>query len=188
VRRIIVDNGSKHIRELVRLCGPSVSQVVSPSQLSHVNDQPGTLYVLSGGHHKPVLGNDDYYRAELDLIEEAKHPIVGVCLGFELIAYAAGSTLVRLDRGQKGIVEVFPTPEGTELLGPYSLSLSVGHRWAVTEPPPGYVTLATSQTGIEAIGNLSKRIVGFQFHPEYAPEGTDANGVFERLVDRLSRT
>jgi GMP synthase-like glutamine amidotransferase len=187
MRRIIVDNGTKHIKELVVLCGPGDSLVVKPSQLIDVEDEPGTIYILSGSHTRPVIGNEDYYQTELDLIAEAKHPIVGICLGFELIAYQAGARLVRMERQEEGAVQVFPTPEGADLLGPYTLSLAEGHRWAVQEPPPGYLALARSSTGIEAIGNLSKRIVGFQFHPEHAVGDTNTADVFARLLDRLAR-
>jgi GMP synthase-like glutamine amidotransferase len=116
---LIVDNGSSHLQELVQLCGPERTTVLPVSQLNTAPRPPDAVYILSGRHQHhepgqrhPVVGNDDFYRPELELIASGHYPIIGVCLGFELIAHQAGAELVKIDQPEAGIVDIFPTPEG----------------------------------------------------------------------------
>jgi GMP synthase-like glutamine amidotransferase len=193
VHCVIVDNGSSHLRELVQLCGPGRSTVVPVEQLAEFEPPVDCLFVLSGRHQHhaqgdrhPVAGNDAFYRPELKLIGAAKHPIVGVCLGFELIAHQAGARLVQISHPETGTVDIFPTPEGANWFPPHQLKVAEGHRWVVQAPPQGYIPLAYSKDGIEAIANLSRRIVGFQFHPEHNVDNTDGAEVFQSVVERIS--
>jgi GMP synthase-like glutamine amidotransferase len=183
---IVVDNGSTHLRELVRLCGSERTQVVSAGALAHTQLPSDAVVVLSGSHERAVLSSLKYYAPELDLIAAATHPIIGICLGFELIAYAAGAELVRLNRPAQGIIEVFPTPEGENWFPAHQIPVAEGHRWVVKEPPPGYLALATSTDGIEAIGNLTRRIIGFQFHPEHSVSQTNGGAVFMNVLRRIT--
>lgn len=192
MRFIIVDNGSSHLQELVQLCGAGKSTVVPVADLPRFSAPPDALYVLSGRHRHhaegqrhPVQGSDDYYGPELDLIAAAERPIVGVCLGFELIAHQAGAKLIKIDHPEVGVVDIFPTPEGANWFPAHQLKVAEGHRWVVEEAPPGYVTVATSKDGIEAIANLSRRIVGFQFHPEHQIDQTDGAEVFQKVIERI---
>lgn len=194
MRCIIVDNDSSHLPELLQLCGPERTIILPVSELSTSPRPADAIYVLSGRHQHhapgsrhPVLGNDDFYRPELQLIESGRHPVIGICLGFELIAHQAGAELVKSDRPESGLVDIFPTPEGTNWFPPHQLlKVAEGHRWVVREAPPGYVALAVSKDGIEAIANLSRRIVGFQFHPEHQVDETDGAQVFQRVIERIS--
>jgi GMP synthase-like glutamine amidotransferase len=192
VRCIIVDNGSSHLQELLELCGRDRSNVVPLLQLAGLKPPADALFVLSGRHQHhpmgqrhPVLDNDDFYRPELDLIASAKHPIIGVCLGFELIAHQAGAKLRKVDQSESGVVDIYPTPEGTNWFTARRLKVAEGHRWVVEEPPPAYIPLAYSKDGIEAMANLSRRIVGFQFHPEHLTDETDGAAVFKRVIERI---
>jgi len=190
---IIVDNESAHLSELVRLCGPERCTLVSVADLTNLPRPADAVYILSGRHQQhapgrrhPVVGNDDYYRPEIELIASGRHPIIGICFGFELIAHAAGAELVKIDHAESGEVEIFPTPEGSNWFPPHQLKVSEGHRWVVRDAPPGYVSLATSKDGIEAIANLSRRIVGFQFHPEAATGPSDGVQVFHNVLARIT--
>ena len=183
---LIIDNGSSHLGELVRLCGVSRSTVVPVDGISRYKPGQKDIFVLSGSHIRGVIGNEDYFKPELDLIATTPSPIIGVCLGFELIAYAAGARLERIPRPESGLVEVFPTEEGQNWFPHHQIKVSEAHRWVVKDVPPGYLSLAKSHDGVEAMANLSRRIVGLQFHPEHIAEGSEGARVFSQVVDRIA--
>ena len=182
----IIDNGSIHLKELVQLCGREQSHVVPVDGITKLDPPADGVFVLSGSSRRGVIGHEHYYRPELALIAGATIPLVGVCLGFELIAHQAGAELIKVDPPESGLIEIFPTPEGTNWLPRHELKVSEAHRWVVADPPPGYVSLATSKDGIEAIANLSRRIVGFQFHPEWASGSHDGGRIFKTVLERIT--
>lgn len=182
---IVVDNGTIHLSVLKKLCRRPAS-VVTPQALDLSELTPDTVVILSGSHTHSVSGSMNYYAKELELIERTPCAIIGICLGFELIAYQAGGTLERLPYKEKGVVEVFPTPEGLNWFEAYHIPVAEGHRWILRDTPPGYIELASSTDGVEAIGNLTKRIVGFQFHPEYHTRITNGAAVFHRVLERIT--
>ena len=191
---VIVDNGTSHLQELAELCGSKDSTVVPVAGLTEFQAPPDALFVLSGRHQHhspgdrhPVVDNDQFYRPELDLIAAGEYPIVGVCLGYELIAHQAGAKLVKVQQPESGIVDIYATPEGANWFPGHQLKVAEGHRWVIQEPPPAYIPLAYSKDGIEAIANLSRRIVGFQFHPEHLADETDGAAVFRAVLDRIGR-
>ncbi len=182
---VVVDNGTMHLSLLKRLCGQPVT-VTSPAALDARKFSPDSLVVLSGSHMRAVIGSEEYFAKELELIDLAPCPIIGVCLGFELIAYQAGGRLERLPHQEKGVVEVFPTPEGLNWFEAYHIPVAEGHRWVLREAPAGHVELASSTDGIEAIANPTKRIVGFQFHPEFRGRITNGAAVFRHVLERIT--
>ncbi len=183
---VIVDNGSHHIRELVELCSTEIVRSIPRADLGSAKFAPHEIIILSGGHSRPVVGNEEYFRHELNLLASATNPVLGICLGFELIAHHAGAELIKAAERISGTVEVFPTPEGSNWFGESYLRLAEGHFWVVKDAPAGFMTLATSSDGIEAIANLDHRIVGFQFHPEHLTSSPAGSRVFKRALRRLA--
>jgi GMP synthase-like glutamine amidotransferase len=188
---IIIDNGSSHIQQLKDLCGQG-SRVIGIDQIPQTQTAPSSLVVLSGRHNHhapgmrhPVSTDPGYYQAELDLIDHHLGPILGICLGFELIAYHAGAELVLLDRLENGTVEIHPTPQGEAWLGQGPLWVSEGHRWALKQSPQNYLVLAESRDGIEGIAHAAKPVVGLQFHAELNPAGSNGEAIFARVLKRL---
>lgn len=180
----IVDNGTIHLDQLQRLCGDG-AVVVTPEHIRGQDFSPTDVVVLSGSHTRPVAGNLDYFAEELALIDNAPCAIIGVCLGFELIVAAAGGELEQMDHKTVGVVDVAPTPEGLNWFGDYQIPVAEGHRWILRFAPTGYVELARSTDGVEAIANLDRRIVGFQFHPEFHTRLTLGGQAFRQALARL---
>src|SRR5664280_136023 len=127
----IVDNGTRHIRELVDLCATETVRVIPRAELGSAEFAPHEIIILSGGHDRPVVGNEDYFRHELDLLASATNPVLGICLGFELIAHHSGAELIKVAERISGTVEVFPTPEGSNWFGESYVRLAEGHFWVV---------------------------------------------------------
>ncbi len=106
-------------------------------------------------------------RTALRTALERKLPILGICLGAELLAEAAGG-VVRPCRPEYGYCRVTLDPAASTdplLHGlPRELQAFQAHGFAF-ELPPGAVPLARSEHSLQAF-RLAGRAWGLQFHPE----------------------
>ncbi len=96
MKTLIVDNGSTLLEKLVKL-SPGTEEVVDYENIpDDIRDY--SLIILSGSSQFPVVGHEQSLQAEIQLIINAKIPIVGICFGHELIAHAFGAELVHLEK------------------------------------------------------------------------------------------
>ncbi|MFJ4715907.1 type 1 glutamine amidotransferase [Streptomyces sp. NPDC088785] len=140
---------------------------------------PATL----GGRPLLVLGGDylpdddaraPWLPATRRLVAQALDdgsPLLGICLGGQLLAQVAGGT-VRAEHGtpEYGSVSVRLRPEATadpllHGLGPVVPAIE-RHVDAITELPPGAVWLASSDACPYQAFRVGERAWGVQFHPE----------------------
>ncbi len=123
--------------------------------------------ILSGGPAS-VYG-DQAPRAHPDLLE-AGLPVLGICYGHQLLAHALGGRVLRADHPEYGGAEMEVVAAEGVLAGfPAHTPVWMSHGDLVLEPPPGFATLArTDSTPVTVMGSPTRRIYGVQFHPEVA--------------------
>jgi GMP synthase-like glutamine amidotransferase len=160
--------------------------------------------VVLGGSANVEEGHR-YLRDEIAYLAGAGVPVLGVCLGSQLLAAATGGKVVRATRPEIGWFEVELTPEGLDdpLLGalPPRFTAYQWHSYAF-EVPPGATELARSEVCPQAF-RAGERSWGVQFHPEVTAEvledwfadfrsdgdavrlGFDPDGARAELADRL---
>lgn len=125
----------------------------------------------------PMSVNDDlpYLRREMDLIAEAagrNQPVLGVCLGAQLIARASGARVYRNPRKEIGWFDIRLTAAGAAdpLFAGFRETETVFHWHGETfDLPAGAAWLARSERCLHQAFRLGDSIYGLQFHLEATP-------------------
>ena len=106
---------------------------------------------------------------------EAGNPVLGVCYGHQLLAYALGGSVEDHPEGREmGTLEVCLSGQarGDALLGdhPARFLAHLTHRQSVTKLPPGAVLLGKSTHEPHQAFRVGACAWGVQFHPEFNEE------------------
>jgi GMP synthase (glutamine-hydrolysing) len=132
----------------------------------------GAAIVFGGEAHADEEDTYPWLRPEkevLQLLLELGTPLLGVCLGSQLVAGAAGAVVRRAARPEIGWNEIELTPEGLAdpVLG-FLPEAFEGFGWHHYEwlLPPGGVALARSSLCLQAFRLEHRPVWGVQFHPE----------------------
>lgn len=134
----------------------------------------------------PMSVNDEaslpWLKEEKQFIREAIHaglPVLGICLGAQLIASALGATVRPNAHPEIGWFDIESTVTGTAAIAPdlfrFPATLSVFHWHGETfDIPPGATRLARSAACENQAFQLGPRVLGLQFHLETTPESAAA--------------
>jgi GMP synthase (glutamine-hydrolysing) len=154
-------------------------------------DEVDGLLSLGGDQSVRDIARDPMLTAEAALLREAveaRVPVLGVCLGAQLLAHTLGGSVARLPKRMVAWtpITVLEAAEGDPVVGALPAGARALH-WNEDgfEPPPGAVELlARVGAGAEAF-RYGDRAWGVQFHPEVHPEGlegwyVDATGELEQ--------
>jgi len=128
-------------------------------------------------------------------------PVLGVCLGAQLLASALGATVSTAEDPEIGVGEVTLVDEGPAdpVLGPEGESLPVVHWHSDTFAiPDGAVRLAASERCENQAFRYGDRVYGLQFHVEVddevaagwrpdLPAGVSLDGPDRRAVEETGR-
>jgi GMP synthase (glutamine-hydrolysing) len=134
--------------------------------------------VLSGGPDIDDVGNCADY-LDLDV------PVLGICLGMQVVADELGGEVGPGDYGGYADVTVEITDEGDPVVGSLAPETRVwaSHADEVKEVPEGFVRTATSDVcGVEAMADPDRGHYGVQWHPEVA-HTEEGEEVFENFRD-----
>jgi GMP synthase (glutamine-hydrolysing) len=124
--------------------------------------------ILSGGKgspYEPLNLTADYVA-----LMNFEVPILGICLGYEIIAVAYMGRIKRMDKYQQKLQSVRIIKKDDLIfqgLDSDVVMLRKQHQYQVSKMPPDFIKLADSDIcELEIIRHKEKPIYGFQSHPE----------------------
>jgi GMP synthase-like glutamine amidotransferase len=153
-------------------------------------DQAGLdLIIVMGG---PMSVNDEasypWLKAEKKFVRDAIHrelPVIGICLGAQLIASALGARVYPNSEKEIGWFEIESTPNGGDVYR-FPEKITVFHWHGETfDLPAGATRLAKSAACANQAFQVGERVIGLQFHLETTPESLDSilNNCRHELVE-----
>ena len=133
------------------------------------------IVAFGGDQSVRDIAADPLLQAEAELLGEAVArgvPVLGVCLGAQLLAHTLGGSVARLPRRMVAWAPIEPLPaaEGDPVLGALPAG-SMALHWNEDgfEPPPGAVELLRRPRGTGEGFRYGDSAWGVQFHPEVDP-------------------
>jgi para-aminobenzoate synthetase len=187
MRTLIIDNKTLLLPELKALLvqvGIENTDLISVEKANFESSETYDLVVLTGATGLSVPKHPDIYKEEFKIIRERTKPLLGICAGFQAIAYTYGCTLHHRKESVLGIVDVEVLQPDPIFKGKTNFKVFESHKYFVSETTPELMQLAKSQYNIEVIKHIAKPTYGFQFHPEAIDPQNEGTGIFKAFVEQ----
>lgn len=183
---LIVDNGTNYKTELEELFSDHEITTLPLNSNINTTDQYD-LVVLSGGHIFNLQENPNVYAREMEIIKSSTTPILGICLGSEIITLAFDGQISTTDHYERGVLPiniVCDDPIFSNITSPFEVYEN--HKNIISKLPDDMTPLATSVDGIEIFKHKTKLIYGMQFHPEMFKEIGIKNTLISNLLNIIN--
>jgi len=187
-RAVLVDYGVK--RSLLRALtdrGLAITVLPPDATAADIRSHPADLLVLS-----PGPGDPSRMAPQIGVVAELAQaalaggpPILGICLGHQLLALATGAGTRRLAVGHHGGNHaVLESVTGRVDIGAHNHEVEVGDDPALAAAGYRVSHRDLNDGTVEGLVHRSGRIVSVQFHPEGAPGPIDGERVLDIALQR----
>jgi len=162
-------------------------------ELNTVEPDSFDLVILSGGgiiddegRRRSLKRFTHLYESQLRLIESATVPLIGICLGAQLIGHFYGADLRRKYRiRRKGVFPIVAIKRNRYMNFQNEMKVFQSNRWTMSQLPDELDCLAASDGGVEIMKHRDKPLFGLQFHPERRAEKNHGAEIFFRIADEV---
>ena len=183
---VLIDTGTKYsiIRNILRM-GYRVIRVPWDVSFSDIISHKPKGIIISNGPGDPKVCNITIDTA-LKLFDSSL-PMLGICLGNQIIALAAGGDTYKLKFGHRG-----QNKGCTDINTNQTFITSQNHGYGVksnTLDKTGFKAwyINSDDNTIEGIKHKSKPIIAVQFHPEASPGPYDCMHIFTSFKDLIEQ-
>ncbi|WP_181348870.1 carbamoyl phosphate synthase small subunit [Thalassobacillus sp. CUG 92003] len=183
-RIVLVDYGMKHgiLRELTkRSCHITVVPYHTTAE-EIIRLKPDAIMLSNGpGDPKDVPEAIDTIRQLIGTV-----PILGICLGHQLIALACGADTVKMKFGHRGNNQPVK-----DLRTGRTYITSQNHGYAVDHTSIDHTALELTQVSlndqtVEGLSHTDYAVRTYQYHPESSPGPQDTEHLFDEFLDLLA--
>lgn len=181
----LLDCGVKHgiLRELASR-GIEVVRLPCDSKPEEIVDGFNGVVVGSGPGNPEVLGRA--VEATAEAIASGK-PVLGVCLGMQLIALSQGGEVYKLKYGHRGVNKpVVRLDDGRGFITTHNHGYAVELESVARAGFEPWL-ISPDDNVLEGMRHKSLPVIAVQFHPEGGPGPDDASWVFDLYASMLRR-
>ncbi|GBE54083.1 GMP synthase [glutamine-hydrolyzing] [archaeon BMS3Bbin15] len=184
---IVIANRGQYnhrIYRRVKYLGEDVKMVQNTITPEDIEKEEPEGIIIGGGPYLDEVGNTP------EILKKfyKEVPILGICLGLQLIAKEFGGTIKEADVGEYAEAEIIVDEENEILKGlSPGFKAWVSHMDEVKKLPENFRLLAHSATcEIEAAAHNKYPVYGVQFHPEveHTPIGEE---IFKNFIELCKR-
>lgn len=182
---VVHDFGVKHnILRILRDLGCALTVVPAELPYKEVLAMQPDGILLSNGPGDPAAC--DYAIRATQAYLAADKPILGICLGFQILALACGARAIKMNCGHHGANHPVAEIGGQQRV----FITSQNHGFAIDEHSLPPLLRATHRSlfdqSLQGIMHCEKLAFGFQGHPEASPGPHDIQIIFEQFIHNMS--
>lgn len=188
---LLIDNQSDTFAELesaVIAAGHDVTTIGYRDIPHYAADEYNAIILSGGWWYDDEVELLEQYAEELALIRDCPVPILGICIGMQLMHVALEQTVPLLDAPQSGSKQIAVTELGQKQYGfAPQMEVHKNHTRGILEVDPEFDVLATSPGHVEMMIHQTKPLLGVQFHPEVGDPSTAGqliNKLLSCIIDR----
>lgn len=188
-RILLIDNHTYYLNNLKNLIERAFPHseltTIKRDEIAQYDYESYDLLILSGGNGKAVVRSRRFYEPIRSIISEARVPVIGVCLGAEMIADSFGAELSLMKVKRYRNIPIYFVKQTKIDPGGSPIFVYQAHRWKIRRLPEELECLAVSKDGIEIFRHKSKIVYGMQFHPEVIEPHSDGEKIFLSIVKSI---
>lgn len=171
---LLIDNLSKHTEKILPLLKAHELIIKKYNELSTLHQDHDAI-ILSGGSKLPAIHK--VFLAERKLLLQTTKPLLGICLGFQLLCLEHHCNIERQEEQFRGMETISIKKDVLFENLPENIEVFQAHRWSVNTVE--LEILSQNTRCIQVVRDTEKPHWGVQFHPECSGE------VGKKIIDNF---